>query len=404
MDRDDYTYVIVGGGIAADAAVRGIREVDVHGSIGLISAETDPPYKRPPLSKKLWHGKPLHSIWLGTDQLGVDLHLGRSARALDLRHKLVVDDRGTEYGFDKLLLATGVTPRHLPVGGHWINYYRTLHDYQRLRQDASQGQRFAVIGGGFIGSEIAAALTTNGKEVVMIFPDAGIGGRLFPPDLATYLNDTYRERGVEVLAGTTVTDVARSGIGFIIKAQRVDSAVTRDIEVDGVVAGIGTRPNVELATAAGLAVEDGIVVDAFLRTSHPDVYAAGDVATFWQPALGHRQRVEHEDNATTMGRAAGRAMAGELAPYQHLPFFYSDLFDLGYEAVGDLDARLHVDAEWEEPYRKGVLTYRHDGRVRGVLLWNVWGQLDAARQRITTSDTVRPGEFTRELLAMNSAS
>src|ERR671919_1599623 len=142
MDHDDYTYLIVGGGMAADAAVHGIREADADGSIGLISAEPDPPYKRPPLSKKLWHGKALDSVWLGTDQLGVDLYLGRTGRLLDLQQKRVVDDRGTEYGFAKLLLATGVTPHRLRVGGHRIIYYRTLHDYRRLRQETSQGQRF----------------------------------------------------------------------------------------------------------------------------------------------------------------------------------------------------------------------------------------------------------------------
>src|SRR5215207_6402411 len=161
-----YTYLIVGGGMAADAAARGIREVDPDGSIGLIGAEPDPPYKRPPLSKKLWRGKSLDSVWLKTDRLVVDLHLGRTARVLDLRQKQVVDDRGAVYDFDKLLLATGVSPQRLPFGGHRIIYYRTLHDYQRLRHETCQGQRFAVIGGGFIGSEISAALTTNGKDVV----------------------------------------------------------------------------------------------------------------------------------------------------------------------------------------------------------------------------------------------
>ena len=388
MDHDNYTYLIVGGGMAADAAVRGIREVDPDGTIGLISSEPDPPYKRPPLSKKLWQGKPLDSVWLGTDQLGVDLHLGRTGRLLDLQHKRVVDDRGTEYGFDKLLLATGVTPRRLPVGGHWITYYRTLKDYQRLRQEAARGQRFAVIGGGFIGSEIAAALAMNGKEVVMIFPEAGIGSRLFPSDLAGFLNDYYREHGVEVLTHSTVTDVVRRGDRFIVKTQDTAAATTREIEVDGIVAGIGAQPNVDLAQTAGLAVDNGIVVDPFLRTSHPDVYAAGDVAAYWQSALGQRRRVEHEDNATTMGRLAGRAMAGEPEPYEHLPFFYSDMFDLGYEAVGDVDARLEVVAEWEEPYRTGVLTYRGDGRVRGALLWNVWDQLDAARALIADPDAI----------------
>jgi 3-phenylpropionate/trans-cinnamate dioxygenase ferredoxin reductase subunit len=400
MVHDNYRYLIVGGGMAADAAIRGIREVDPDGTIGLIGAEPDPPYKRPPLSKKLWHGKPLESIWLETDQLGVDLHLGRSGRVLDLRQKRIVDDRGAEYGFDKLLLATGVTPQRLPVGGHWITYFRTLKDYQRLRQEADRGRRFAVIGGGFIGSEIAAALAANGKEVVMIFPEAGIGSRLFPPDLAGFLNDVYREQGVEVLTGATVADVAMRGNRFIVKARHAETATTRDIEVDGIVAGIGARPNVDLAVAAGLAVDDGIVVDPFLRTSHPDVYAAGDVAAFWQSALGRRRRVEHEDNAKTMGRLAGRAMAGEPAPYEHLPFFYSDLFDLGYEAVGDVDARLEAVAEWEEPYRKGVLTYSQDGRVRGVLLWNVWDQLEAARALIAEPEAIHAKQFKAELVGV----
>ena len=397
MVHDNYSYLIVGGGMAADAAVHGIREVDADGTIGLLSAEPDPPYKRPPLSKKLWRGKPLDSVWLGTDQLGVDLHLGRTGRLLDLQHNRVVDDRGTEYGFDKLLLATGVTPRRLPVGGHWITYYRTLKDYQRLRQEAARGQRFAVIGGGFIGSEIAAALAMNGKEVVIILPEAGIGSRLFPSDLAVFLNDYYREHGVEVLTHSMVTDVVRRGDRFTVETRDTAASTTSEFQVDGIVAGIGARPNVELAQTAGLAINDGIVVDPYLRTSHPDVYAAGDVALYWQSVLGQRRRVEHEDNATTMGRLAGRAMAGEPAPYEHIPFFYSDLFDLGYEAVGDVDARLEVVADWEEPYRTGVLTYRGEGRVRGALLWNVWDQLDAARALIADPDAIHARQMTSEM-------
>jgi 3-phenylpropionate/trans-cinnamate dioxygenase ferredoxin reductase subunit len=239
-----------------------------------------------------------------------------------------------------------------------------------------------VIGGGFIGSEIAAALASNGVEVTMIFPGSGIGDHLFPPDLAGSLTDVYRDHGVEVLANAVVTDVVESGDRLILRTHHVVRADSRDIAVDGIVAGIGSQPNTALALTAGLAVNDGIVVDTFLRTGHPDVYAAGDVVTFWQSALGKCRRVEHEDNATTMGRHAGRAMAGEPAPYEHLPFFYSDMFDLGYEAVGEIDSRLEMVAEWEEPYRKGVVTYRQDDRVRGVLNWNVWDRVDAARALI----------------------
>ena len=222
----------------------------------------------------------------------------------------------------------------------------------------------------------------------MILPEAGIGSRLFPADLAEFLTNYYRQHGVEVLTHSTVTDVVRRGDGFTVATQTTATSTSRELAVDGIVAGIGTQPNVELAQTAGLAVNNGIVVDPYLRTSHPDVYAAGDVALYWQSVLEQRRRVEHEDNATAMGRVAGRAMAGEPARYEHLPFFYSDMFDLGYEAVGDVDARLEVVAEWEEPYRTGVLTYRDDGRVRGALLWNVWDQLDAARALIADRDAV----------------
>ena len=156
----------------------------------------------------------------------------------------------------------------------------------------------------------------------------------------------------------------------------------QEITADGVVAGLGILPNTELAAQAGLVLENGIVVDEFLRTSNPDIYAAGDVANFYSPLLEKRTRVEHEDNANTMGEMAGRNMAGESAAYHHQPFFYSDLFDLGYEAVGDLDSSLDIVEDWQEPYRKGVVYYLRSGRVRGVLLWNTWGQVSAATELI----------------------
>jgi NADPH-dependent 2,4-dienoyl-CoA reductase/sulfur reductase-like enzyme len=154
------------------------------------------------------------------------------------------------------------------------------------------------------------------------------------------------------------------------------------LKADGVVAGIGIQANDDLAAAAGIRVDNGIVVDQMLRTSAPDIFAAGDVARFFSPALGVPIRVEHEDNALTMGEAAGRSMAGESVSYEHLPFFYSDLFDIGYEAVGELDSRLTTFEDWIEPNRKGVVYYLREGRVRGVLLVNTWGQVDAARSLI----------------------
>lgn len=380
----DYKYLIVGGGMTADAAVNGIREADGSGSIGLIGAEQDRPYNRPPLSKGLWKGDSPDSIWRGTEKHDSTLHLGRTARALDLNKKVVTDDHGEAYGFEKLLIATGATPRRLPFDGGSIIYYRTLGDYRRLRALSEQGRRFAVIGGGFIGWEVAAALEMNGKEVVMLFPEEAIGARMYPGDLARFLNDYYGQKGVNVVAGSTV-------VGLETKPQGATVVKTQshgEFAVDAVVAGIGVTPNVELAQSAGLTVDNGVVVDESLRTSHPDVYAAGDVASFFNPALQTRLRVEHEDNANTMGAAAGRSMAGKGSPYHHLPFFYSDLFDLGYEAVGELDSKLETVADWKEPHREGVVYYLRDGRVRGVLLWGIFGQVDAARELISS-----PGPF-----------
>jgi NADPH-dependent 2,4-dienoyl-CoA reductase/sulfur reductase-like enzyme len=385
-----YTYLIVGGGMTADAAVHGIREVDPSGSIGLLSTDGHPPYNRPPLSKGLWKDKPLESIWRHIEKQRVTLHLGRTAQHLDPQNKRVTDDQGTIYTYGKLLLATGGTPRRLPFGGEQIIYYRTVDDYQRLRALTAAGQHFVVIGGGFIGSEVAAALTMNGKNVVMVFPDDGIGSRVFPPDLARFLNDFYRQKGVEVVTGSRVAGLEMRGSRPVLKVQRARDRAEREVVADGVVAGIGIQPNVELARAAGLAVDNGVRVDASLRTSHPDIYAAGDVANFHNPALDQRLRVEHEDNANTMGRLAGQAMAGRSVRYDHLPSFYSDLFELGYEAVGEVDSRLEIVTDWKEPYREGVVYYLRDGRVRGVLLWNVWEQVDAARKLIAEPGPFRP--------------
>jgi len=372
-----YPYLIVGGGMTADAAVRAIRAADPNGAVGLISTEPHPPYARPPLSKGLWKGDPESGIWRGTDSIDVTLRLGRRVTAIDPKAQTVTDDQGEVTRYGTLLLATGGSPRRLPIEDDQIIYFRTYDDYRRLRALANERQRFAVLGGGFIGTEIAAALRMAGREVVMLVPEAGLGARVFPADLSRFLVGYYKEQGVK----------PRTGEGFAGLTERAGTLILKttsgeELQVDTVVAGLGIQPNVALAEQAGVRVENGIVVDELLRTSRPEIFAAGDVANFFNPALGTRVRVEHEDNANTMGAAAGRAMAGQGMPYTHLPFFYSDLFQLGYEAVGELDARLETVSDWKEPFREGVVYYLRDGRVRGVLLWNTWGQVDAARALI----------------------
>ena len=383
-----YDYLIIGGGMTADAAVRGIRELDTSGTIGLISSDLDPPYNRPPLSKALWKGDPETSVWRGTESLGVSLHLGCTATSIDPASHMVRDDQEAQHEYRSLLLATGGAPRALPFPADGVIYYRTFRDYRALRDMADHRERFVVLGGGFIGSEVTAALRMNGRQVTAVVPEPGICARVFPADLSRFVTDYYREKGVDVRPDTLSSSVERSGDGFAVGLRGGAS-----LEADGVVAGLGIVPNVVLATSMGITATDGVDVDDRLRTTVDGVFAAGDVARFNSPALGMRLRVEHEDNALTMGKAAGRSMAGDETPYAHLPFFYSDLFELGYEAVGLLDSRLETFSDWKEPNREGVIYYLEGGRVRGVLLWNVWGKVDEARALIAD-----PGPHSRDSL------
>jgi NADPH-dependent 2,4-dienoyl-CoA reductase/sulfur reductase-like enzyme len=369
-----YRYLVVGGGMTGHAAAAAIRELDPSGTLAMFGADPERPYARPPLSKGLWFGKPEEKIWL-PDVPALELHLGRRIVALDTKAREVRDDEGAVHRYERLLLATGGEPRRLPWGGDRVIYLRTLQDYRRLR--ATEGKRVVVVGGGFIGSEIAASLAQNGKEVTMVFPEDAIGARAYPRDLARSVTRTFEEKGVRVLAADTVAGIEGRGDRTVVR-----TAKGHELLADAVVAGLGIRPDTALAEAAGLRCQDGIEVDERLRTSAPGVYAAGDVARFRASALGERIRVEHEDAALGMGRAAGRNMAGADERYDHLPFFYSDMFDLGYEAVGRLDARLETVASWEAPFRKGVVYYLEGGRVRGVLLFGIFGQVDAARALI----------------------
>ena len=377
-------YLIVGGGMTADAAVKGIREHDADGSIVLVGAEPHPPYKRPPLTKGLWSGSDEAKIWKNTADAGAEVILERRIVSLDLPARRATDDQGDDYGYEKLLLATGGTPRRLGGADDQVIYYRTLDDFHKLKQITDGGASVVVIGAGFIGSELAASLTSAGAKVTMVFPEAGVTSRVLPDGLARFVAEYFREKGVEMLSEDSVASVVGT---------TVHTGSGRTLEADAVVAGLGIVPNVELAEAAGLPVDNGIVVDKYGRVDgRDDVFAAGDVANYPNLVLGGQFRVEHEDHANTHGRFVGANMAGANQPYDHLPLFYSDLFDLGYEAVGEVDSRLATVETWEEPNRKGTIAYVDDaGRPRGFLLWNVWDKVDAARELIRAGEPVGEG-------------
>ena len=236
---------------------------------------------------------------------------------------------------------------------------------------------------------MAAALSMNKLMVTMIFPQDRLVSRIFPESLGYALTDYYRSKGIVMLAQNVPASIEKTSNGFL-----VTTGAGEQIDASIVIVGIGITPNTALAQKAGLKTADGIAVDEYLRTSDPDVYAAGDVAFFPELVLGPR-RIEHWDNAITQGRHAGRNMAGASEPFKEIPFFFSDLFDFGYEAVGEIDSRLETFADWQEPNKTGVIYYLKNSRIRGVMMCNVWEKVDAARELIRKQDVVQNRRLAR---------
>lgn len=399
---DSYDYLIVGGGMVADNAAKAIQETDPNGSIGIISSDPDEPVTRPALTKKLWTDPDFEfeQVWLKTvEQTGAQLITGQAVTAIDPdQHRVTVG--GQSAGYRRLLLATGGEPTKLDLpADDRVIHFRSIDDYRRLRRLSGhdeltgKSRQIAVVGGGYIGTELAAGLAQNDTRVIMIFPQQLIYGGQFPDDLAAHLTELYRQHGIELRPQTKIT-------GGSVEPDRI--RLTTDaggtIEADAVVVGLGITPRTELAEKAGLAVEDGVIVDEYLTTSDPDILAAGDIASYPDPILG-RQRVEHVDNANAMGTQAGRNLAGAHEPYDHTPYFYSELFGNRYEAVGTLDSSATLIQNWaddDDDHKRGVVYYLdNQGGVSGVLLWNVEGQTDRAREVIKKS---RADQLDRERL------
>ena len=381
-----FDYLVVGGGRAGASAVEGIRELDASSSILMIGAESHLPYDRPPLSKQLWTGKNEVSDLFVHDRAyferaGVELAIGERVSEIHPGEKTILTDRGRSEHYGKLLLATGGTPRRLQIPGaeaEGVYYFRTLDDYLELSRDP-EGQSILVVGGGFIGAEIAAALSMRGAHVTMLFPGRLMLERVFPEVLARSIQEQYEQRGIRILSEDAPVSFASRGGWLAVETRR-----GVHLACDSIVVGAGIEPEIELARSAGLAIENGIKLNELLQSSDPDIFAAGDNANFPYPALGKRMRVEHWDNAVAQGKAAGRNMAGAGEQYEYMPYFFSDLFDFGYEAVGDVSSSLETYADWQDENETGVIYYLDDGRVRGVMLCNVWGKLDEARALILT--------------------
>ncbi|WP_449278447.1 NAD(P)/FAD-dependent oxidoreductase [Leucobacter sp. GX24907] len=407
-EYSEYRYLIVGGGMVADSAARGIREMDPEGSIGIVAEEETPPVARPALSKKLWTDPSFafDDAWLDTEaDTGATRHAGERVVEIDREARIVRTEHGREVGYEQLLLATGGEPNRLDLPeDERIVYFRSVEDYRTLRRHSGNHRHLAVVGGSFIGTELAAALVQNDTETTLVFPQPVLGGDVFPADLANRFHRMFECEGVWLVPGATV-ESARIGPDDRVEPvergerggagdddwddDREHSIVLRlstgvSIGCDAVAIGVGVTPNVGLASAAGLDTDDGVIVDERLRTSDPRVFAAGDIASYPDAILG-RRRIEHVDNATEMGRQAGRNMAGADEAYDHTPFFYSVIFGNRYEAVGTLDSSLETVEQWDGE-DTGVVYYVDGERVRGVLLWNIEGRQDEARDAIDRAD------------------
>jgi 3-phenylpropionate/trans-cinnamate dioxygenase ferredoxin reductase subunit len=380
--------VIVGGGLAAATAAAAARDAGYAGELVLCCAEQHLPYERPPLSKGYLAGDVDATTLLARPpewyaEQDIEVRTGCRVEAIDpAAHTVTAGGRSQRYA--RLLLATGSVPRHLPAAdesGAPVAYLRTLEDSHLIRSALGPGARIAVVGGGFLGLEVAATARTAGADVTVIealeLPLLGVLGA----EVAATFADLHREHGVDLRLGARVAGFESAGAGG-----RVHLADGGSVDADLVLVAVGAAPEVSLARSAGLAVEDGVVVDDRLRSSDPDVLAAGDVARARHPVLGRHVRVEHWDNAIQQGRVAGRNLAGGDESWTALPYFFTDQYDLGMEYVGHAGPGGYdrVELRGDVPGRVFTATWVSAGSVVAAMHVNDWSAADGLRRLVGT--------------------
>jgi len=376
---NNYRYVIVGGGMVAGYAVKGIRQRDTTGSILVISKEADVPYERPALSKKLWLDDEFteEDIKIGAETFSeVNFKFDTSVTKINRQDKLAKLDDDTIVHYEKLLLATGGEPKRVkgPEDSH-VLAFRDWSDYRRLRKFSGNGQHVVIIGGGYIGTELAASLAQNNTEVTVIFPEQSLGEGKFPEKIRAEYEEAFKENDVAILSGKTVESYDRKDDQLIVKT--TDGA---KITADTIVIGLGITPNIELAKTSKLDLaDDGVKVDEHLQTSDPAIWAAGDIASYPDRILG-RQRIEHVDHARFSGELVGQNMAGADLPYQHTPYFYSMVFNISWQAIGSIN--LELEQLFDQRENGTIIYFLRGNQLAGVLVWNVVVDLDDVRNLI----------------------
>lgn len=378
------TFVVVGAGLTGGKAVQELRQGGFDGHLVLYGGEPHPPYERPPLSKAYLKGDESFEAafvhppdWYAAHD--VDLRLGTRVNKVDLAARTVTAGT-TSQGYDKLLLAIGARPRHLAMAddsGAPVAYLRTVEDSDLIKSRLRVGRRLVIIGGGWIGLEVAAAARHASAHVTILEALDLPLGRVLGPEVAGVFAALHRGHGVDLRVNTQVSAIESDG-GLAI----VTLADGTSIEADLLVVGIGVTPDTDLAEAASLRTDNGVVVDEQLRTSEPDVFAAGDVANAYHPLLGRHLRVEHWDNAIGQGVVAAQNMLGKAVPYDRLPYFFSDQYDLGMEYLGNVGPDGYDQVILRGTPEKGIFTafWLREGRVLAGMHANDWDAMGPIRQ------------------------
>jgi 3-phenylpropionate/trans-cinnamate dioxygenase ferredoxin reductase subunit len=381
----DHTFVVVGAGLAGAKAAEALREDGFTGRLVLVGTEAERPYERPPLSKDYLRGEVGREKVFVHDETfyaerEIELQLGRTAEALDPAAAELTLDDGNRLHYDQLLLATGAEPRRLTVDGaglDGIHYLRSVEDSDALRARLDAAGSVVVIGAGWIGAEVAASARQRGLDVTVLEPAAVPLERVLGAEVGAIYRDIHADHGVRMLLGTGVE--AFEG-GTSVERVRTDDG--RRVDCDFVVVGIGVEPRIGLAARAGIAVENGVLVDERLRTSAPGIYAAGDVANAFHPFYGEAVRVEHWANALHQGPVAARNMLGHAEPYDRLPYFFSDQYDVGMEYTGLARTWDRVVFRGDPASREFIAFWLHGNRVVAGMNVNTWDVVDAIQQLI----------------------
>jgi 3-phenylpropionate/trans-cinnamate dioxygenase ferredoxin reductase subunit len=403
----DQTFVIVGASLAGAKAAETLKAEGFAGRVVLIGDETDRPYERPPLSKEYLQGKAerdkafVHDAsWYSAN--GVELLLGMSVTALSPSEHTVTLDDVEPLHYDKLLLATGSTPRVLNIAGaenRGIHYLRRMGDSDSLKDALRSGPSVVVIGAGWIGLETAAAAVLAGCRVTVVEMDSLPLRRVLGDEVATVFAELHRAHGVEFAFEAGIREFG--GIGGSLTHVVLDNGT--ELPADVAIVGVGIRPLTELASAAGLAVDNGVTTDGFLQTSDPDIYAAGDVASYYHPLLKRNIRVEHWANALNAGPVAAKNMLGQAVEYDRVPYFFSDQYDLGMEYAGYVEPR-----EYDQVVFRGdpsivdgkapelIAFWVSRGKVLAGMNVNIWDVQDDIQKLVRAGwagSTVDPGRL-----------